>query len=313
MKTVAVVCPAYNEEDVIGAFYQELRTVLTGLSARYDSRIIFVVDGAQDRTLDILRGIAATDPSMLVLSLSKNFGHQTALLAGIDNADADAIIMMDTDLQHPPSLLPALLDKFEEGYEVVYTVREDTSEIPRFKRVTGKLFYRLLNLITQVPITENAADFRLVSRRVARVFRTEIRERNQFLRGLVAWIGLRSAGVPFRVRPRGGGRSKYSLLAMVRFGVNGLVAFSKRPLLAAAVLGFGLAGFGFAFAVVTVAQFLFYSTLPSGWATLVILLTIFNGTQLISLGILGLYIGAIFDEVKARPHYIVEERIDGGS
>src|SRR6185503_3549516 len=127
MKTVAVVCPAYNEEDVIASFYQELKTVLTGLSATYDCRIIFVVDGAQDGTLDILRRIAAADPSMLVLSLSKNFGHQTALLAGIDHADADAVIMMDTDLQHPPSLLPALLQKFEEGYEVVFTVREDTS------------------------------------------------------------------------------------------------------------------------------------------------------------------------------------------
>jgi dolichol-phosphate mannosyltransferase len=163
---------------------------------------MFVVDGSQDATLGILKRIAASDASIQILSLSKNFGHQMALLAGIDHAHSDAVIMMDTDLQHPPSLLPALLRKFEEGYEVVYTMRENTSEIPWFKRVSAKLFYRLLNLITQVPIIENAADFRLVSRRVAAVFQTHIRERNQFLRGLVAWVGFKSTGVPFTVRPR---------------------------------------------------------------------------------------------------------------
>jgi dolichol-phosphate mannosyltransferase len=313
MKTVTVICPAYNEEDVIGAFYKELKAVLSGLSASYESTIIFVVDGAEDSTLDILKRIAESDASTQILSFSKNFGHQMALLAGIDHAHSDAVIMMDTDLQHPPSLLPALLRKFEEGYEVVYTIREDTSEIPWFKRASAKLFYRMLNLITQVPITENAADFRLISRRVATVFRNHIRERNQFMRGLFAWVGFRSAGVPFTVGKRGGGRSKYSLLSMVRFGINGLVAFSKRPLLAAAVLGFALAAFGFCFAAVTVIQYLFYSTLPSGWATLVSLLTIFSGTQLIFLGILGLYIGAIFDEVKGRPHYIIEEKINCGT
>jgi dolichol-phosphate mannosyltransferase len=313
MKTITVICPAYNEEDVIAAFYEELKAVLSGLSASYESTIIFVVDGAQDSTLDILRRIAASDASTQILSFSKNFGHQMALLAGIDHARSDAVVMMDTDLQHPPSLLPALLRKFEEGYEVVYTIREDTPEIPWFKRVSAKLFYRMLNLITQVPITENAADFRLISRRVASVFQTHIRERNQFLRGLFAWVGFKTVGVPFTVRKRGGGESKYSLVSMVRFGINGLVAFSKRPLLAAAVLGFALAAFGFFFAAVTFIQYLFYRTLPSGWATLVSLLTIFSGTQLIFLGILGLYIGAIFDEVKGRPHYIIEEKINGGT
>ena len=313
MKTITVICPAYNEEDVIAAFYAELRAVLSALSASYESKIIFVVDGAQDSTLAILGRIAESDASTQILSFSRNFGHQMALLAGIDHSRSDAVIMMDTDLQHPPSLLPALLEKFEEGYEVVYTIRQDTDETPWFKRVTARLFYRVLNLITQVPITENAADFRLISRRVASVFQSQIRERNQFLRGLFAWVGFKSVAVPFTVRKRGGGTTKYSLLSMVRFGINGLVAFSKRPLLAAAILGFALAAFGFFFAAVTLIEYLFYRTLPSGWAALLSLLTILSGTQLIFLGIVGLYVGAIFDEVKGRPHYIIEQKVNCGT
>jgi len=310
MKTVTVICPAYNEEEVIGSFYAELRGVLSSLSGSYQSTVLFVVDGARDSTLEILRRIASSDPSTQILSFSRNFGHQMALLAGIDHSDSDAVIMMDTDLQHPPTLLPLLLARFEEGYEVVYTVRQDTAEIPWLKRLTARLFYRVLNLITQVPVTENAADFRLISRRVARLFQTEIRERNQFLRGLFAWVGFKKVAVPFTVRPRGGGRSQYSVLSMVRFGINGLVAFSKRPLIAAAVLGLLLALVGFFFATVTFIEYLFYRTWPSGWAAVFSLLTILSGTQLIFLGIVGLYVGAIFDEVKGRPHYIIEEKIN---
>lgn len=310
MKTLTVVCPAYNEEEVIEAFYAELRAVLAGLADAYDATMLFVVDGATDATLDILLRLANSDPRVQVISFSTNFGHQMALLAGLDHCDADAVVMMDSDLQHPPALIPTLLGEFERGHDIVYTVRQDTGDVPRFKRATSKLFYAVINRISKVHINESAADFRLISRRVADVFRHRIRERNQFLRGLFAWVGFSSVGVPFTVRRRGGGRSKYSLLSMLRFGINGIVSFSKRPLLAAAALGFALAGLGFLYAAVTVIQYFVTRALPSGWATLVILITIFSGTQLIFLGILGVYIGAIFDEVKARPHYIIAERIN---
>jgi glycosyltransferase involved in cell wall biosynthesis len=310
MKTLTVICPAYNEEDVIESFYRELKAVLVGLAGSYEAKIIFIVDGATDATLDILKRLTQSDPATQIISFSTNFGHQMALIAGLDHCDSDAVVMMDSDLQHPPSLIPAMVNAFEKGYSIVYTIRRDSRDVPLFKRISAKLFYRLLNRISRVQINEGAADFRLISRQVVEVFQTQIRERNQFLRGLFAWVGFKSIGIPFQVRSRGGGQSKYSLVGMLRFGLNGMVAFSKRPLLTATFVGLILAALGFSFALLTVLQYFLHNTAPSGWATLTILITIFSGTQLIFLGVLGVYIGAIFDEVKRRPHYLIEEKIN---
>lgn len=310
MKTVTVVCPVYNEEAVIELFYREVKAVLNKLTDRYQSRILFVVDRGQDATLDILKRIAELDPSVMILALSSRFGHQMSLLAGIDHSDADAVIMMDSDLQHPPELLPVMLQEYEKGYDIVYTLRQDTPDINWFKRTSSKLFYRLINRISEVPINESAADFRLISRRVATLFQTQIRERNLFLRGMIGWIGFKTTGLPFQVRKRPAGKSKYSIRRMIRFGTDGVVSFSKSPLQAAIVLGLALALFGFTFAFITLVQYFLDKSLPPGWATLIILLSIFSGIQLTFLGIIGAYIGAIFDEVKSRPHYIVEEMIN---
>jgi polyisoprenyl-phosphate glycosyltransferase len=310
MKTLTVVCPVYNEAEVIEAFYIELRSVLIDLADRYSTTIMFVVDPGTDTTLEKLKRIAQTDNAVRVLALSARFGHQMALVAGMDHCDSDAVIMMDSDLQHPPALIPTMLQHFEAGYDIVYTLREDTPEIHFFKRASSKLFYRIINRISEVPINESAADFRLVSRRVIDVFQHQIGERNMFLRGLFGWVGFQSIGVPFQVRRRAAGKSKYSLRRMVRFGVSGVVSFSKSPLQAAIVVGFVFAAFGFLYAVFTVIQHFFLGSLPTGWATIIILISIFSGTQLIFLGMIGEYIGAIFDEVKARPHYIVAERIN---
>jgi polyisoprenyl-phosphate glycosyltransferase len=312
MKTLTVVCPVYNEEEVIGDFCRELRAVLESSAQDYGWTILFVVDRCQDATLDILREIARSDSRVRILALSSRFGHQMSLLAGIDHSDSDAVIMMDSDLQHPPELLPAMLGEFEKGYDIVYTVREDSHEIHWLKRLTSRAFYRGINAISQVPINESAADFRLISRRVAKLFQERVRERNLFLRGVVGWLGFRNVALPFRVRRRPAGKSKYSLRRMVTFGVTGVISFSKSPLQAAVVVGLGFALFGFGFAAVTLIQYFVYEALPPGWATLTILLSIFSGIQLTFLGVLGQYIGAIFDEVKARPHYIVEERVNFG-
>lgn len=310
MKTVTVICPVYNEEAVIELFYLEVKTVLNRLADMYQSRILFVVDRSQDTTLDILKRIAELDPNVMILALSSRFGHQMSLLAGIDHSDADAVIMMDSDLQHPPDLIPAMLRKFEEGYDIVYTLRQDTSEINWFKRISSKMFYRVINRISDVPINESAADFRLISRRVAHLFQTQIREQNLFLRGMIGWLGYRSFALPFQVRKRPAGKSKYSIRRMIRFGIYGVVSFSKSPLQVAIVVGLAFAVFGFGFAFITVLQYFITKALPSGWATLTILLSIFSGIQLVFLGIIGEYIGAIFDEVKARPHYIIDEQIN---
>jgi len=312
MKTVTVITPAYNEAPVIAAFYAEVKRVLSSLADRYESRILFVVERSEDDTLAIVKQIAAADQAVTVLALSSRFGQQNALLAGIDACDSDAVIMMDSDLQHPPALIPEMLALFEGGYDVVYTVRQDTPEIGWFKRTSSTLFYRLLNRMSDVPIIDGAADFRLVSRRVADVFRTQIRERNLFFRGMMGWIGFKSVALPFRARPRQAGHSKYSVSRMIRFGLDGVISFSKSPLHAAIVAGLVFAALGFGVALFAVAQSFTHASLSKGWATLTVLVSILSGIQLIFLGVIGAYIGAILDEVKARPHYIVDERINAG-
>lgn len=310
MKTLSVICPVYQEEEVIESFYKELSVVLSSLADSYKSTILFVVDRGRDLTLEILKRIAQEDPSVRILSLSSRFGHQMSLVAGMDHCNSDAVVMLDSDLQHPPSLIPDMLKEFEKGYDIVYTLRQDMPAISFFKRTSSKLFYRFINRISEVPINESAADFRLMSRRIVKIFQTDIRERDQFLRGLFGWVGFKSIGIPFQVRQRKAGKSKYSLGQMARFGITGVVSFSKSPLIAATFIGFVFAAFGFINALVTFVQFLVFGHLPSGWATIVVLLSIFSGTQLIFLGIIGQYIGAIFDEVKRRPHYLVEEKIN---
>ena len=310
MRTLTVVCPVYNEEEVIADFHAELRRVLDAVADRWSATVLFVVDRGIDRTLEVLRSIAARDRSVRVLALSARFGHQMSLLAGIDHCDSDAVVMMDSDLQHPPSLIPELLAGFEKGHDIVYTVREDSPEVPVLKRLSSRLFYRMINAISDTAINESAADFRLVSRRVVEVFQKQIRERNQFLRGLFGWVGFPSLAVRFHVGRRRAGRTKYSVRRMVRFGVDGVVSFSKTPLQAAVYVGFSFGALGFLYALVTLVQFLAYRSFPSGWTTIIILISIFSGTQLVFLGILGEYLAAIFDEVKARPHYIVAERIN---
>jgi len=235
-----------------------------------------------------------------------------SLLAGIDHANSDALIMMDSDLQHPPSLIPTLLTRFEEGYDIVFTVREEGEATDFLKRLTSRLFYRLINKVSEVPILESAADFRLISRRVASVFQTGIRERNQFLRGLFVWVGFRSIGVNFQSRERSGGQSKFSWSRLFQFAAHGVVSFSKRPLQAAIYLGVGFALSGFLLALITFVEYFTHRSWPPGWATIAILIPTFSGIQLIFLGVLGQYIGAIFDEVKGRPHYIVERKMNFG-
>lgn len=309
-KTLTIVSPVYNECEVIKAFYTELRKVIDEIEDSYDSVICFVVDHSTDGTLDVLREIAKVDQKVRVIAMTGRFGHQMCLLAGIDYSDSDALIMLDSDLQHPPELIPIMLRYYEEGYDVVYTIREDTPEINFLKRLTSNLFYRAINLISQVPINEKAADFRLISRRVVQVFQKHIRERNLFLRGFFGWMGFRSIAISFCVRKRNLGESKYSFSRLLRFGLNGVISFSKRPLQAAVLTGIFFAIIGFLVAITTTIQYFFLNSFPSGWATLVILISVLGGTQLIFLGIIGEYIGAIFDEVKARPHYIVDELIN---
>lgn len=309
-KTLAIICPVYNEEQVVGRFFEELSHVLALINHRYEWRVVFVVDRSDDQTLQILREIAASEGRVQVLGLSSRFGHQMSLVAGIDHSKADAIIMMDSDLQHPPELIPTLLNAFEQGNDVVYTIRKAPADISFIKRAGSRYFYPILNWLAEIKLEPGSADYRLISSRVAEIFRTGIRERNQFLRGLFRWVGFRQIGIPYQPALRPVGSSKYSWVRMIRLAATGIISFSKKPLQLAIYLGLIVATMGASFAVYVVLSYYFSAQVPSGWTTLTLLISFFGGTQLLFLGLLGEYVGAIFDEVKGRPLYIVEEAIN---
>lgn len=309
MKTLTIVCPAYEEAEGIRGFYHVLKAEAEKLSG-YQIDILFVVDGGEDRTYDILQKVAAEDSAVRVIRLSRNFGHQVALLAGIDHARGDAVITMDSDLQHPPALIPKLLAQFENGADIVYTVREKTEGIGLLRRLESSFFYWFVNRVSDVPIRENASDFRLISRRVADIIRTRIRERNLFLRGIVSWLGFKQASVPFHADKRSAGTSKYTFTKNVQFAIFGIISFSRKPLRAATLVGLLFALFGALFLLYTVYQYIVGEIEPNGYATIIVLISLFGGAQLVFLGIIGEYIGAIFDDVKGRPHYLIEDAIN---
>jgi dolichol-phosphate mannosyltransferase len=306
---LTVITPVYNEEAVLPHFHKRTRAVLDALPD-VDGRILYVMDRSSDGTESVLRQIVASDPDAAALVLSSRFGHQMSLLAGVDHAlDADAIVMMDSDLQHPPEMIPELLDRHRDGYDIVYTIREDSEDVGRLRSFLGAAFYRFLSGIAKIPINANAADFRLISGRVARTLSAGFPERNMFLRGLFSWMGFRQIGVHFRAERRFAGQSKYSLARMFQLATSGILSFSTKPLQAGIFVGFFCACVAFAMLAAAVVAYFWDSNIPSGWTTLVALLLLFSGVQLVFMGILGTYIGGIYEEVKGRPRYIVAESI----
>ena len=306
---LTVVTPVFNEEEVISHFHARTRAALNSLED-VEATILFVVDRCTDNTLNVLRGLVADDPNSRVIALSSRFGHQMSLLAGIENSlDAEAIIMMDSDLQHPPELIPQLLASFRRGFDVVYTVRRDTEDAGFVRKMAGNLFYRVLGKLSQVPINANSADFRLVSGRVARILVTGFQERNMFLRGLFSWIGFEQAGVEYVAEKRVAGRSKYSFSRMLQLATAGILSFSTKPLQMGIFVGVSFAALAFILMMAAVINFFIDRAIPSGWTTIIALLLLFNGVQLIVMGVMGAYIGNIYEEVKGRPRYIIDEDI----
>jgi len=309
MLKLTVVAPVFNEEQVIGHFHARTHAVLSTLEG-VDATILFVVDRCTDNTLDVLRGLVEVDPKSKVIALSSRFGHQMSLLAGIENSlDADVIIMMDSDLQHPPELLPELLEKYKQGFDVVYTIRRDTEDSGTLRKIAGNFFYRVIGKLSQVPINANAADFRLISSRVAKLLSNDFRECNMFLRGIFSWMGFQQAGVEYVAEKRFAGHSKYSFSRMVQLAMAGILSFSTKPLQVGIFVGIGFAAIAFFLIIAAVIKYFIVQSIPSGWTTMVVLLLLFSGIQLIVLGIMGAYIGGIYDEVKGRPHYIIDEII----
>jgi dolichol-phosphate mannosyltransferase len=313
VKTIDIVLPVYNEEEGLAAFHDRLMGVLDSLSSRYQFKVIYVLDRSRDRSLTVLRELAATTASVTVLHLSRRFGHQMSLIAGMDHASGDAVIMMDCDLQHPPEVIPLLLTRFEEGFEVVHTVRRYDRRVGFVKRLTSRLFYNLQNLLSPVEIKEGAADFRIVSGRVAAVFRESIREQNQFLRGLFEWVGFRQAEVSFVSPPRAAGTTKYRPFRLFAFAITGIISFSKVPLRVATLTGFAMATLSAVYGCWLLVKYFVGGNFPPGYASLILVVLLTSGLQLMFLGIVGEYLGSVFDEVKRRPLYVVDEIIEGGS
>ena len=306
---ITVVTPVFNEEQVIGHFHKRTRNVLDSIED-VEATILFVVDRSTDNTLKVLRELVAVDPNSKVIALSSRFGHQMSLLAGIENSlDADAIIMMDSDLQHPPELIPELIANFRLGFDVVYTLRKDTDNIGFLRKRMGNFFYSILGKLSHIPINANASDFRLISNRVAKSLSTDFQESNMFLRGLFTWMGFQQIGIEYVAEKRFAGQSKYSLSRMVQLAMAGILSFSTKPLQAGIFVGIAFAMLAFIFMIAFIASYFIDNSIPSGWTTMVVVLSLFSGIQLIVMGIIGTYIGGIYEEVKGRPRYIIDEEI----
>jgi len=301
---LSIVVPAYFEEKNISHLYGEIVQALSQNKIEFE--IIFVDDGSKDHTYEEISKLANSDSRVVGLRLTRNFGHQIAILAGLNEAQGERIIMMDADGQHPPSMILPLLEKMEEGYDIVNTVREYARDAGFFKKRSSRLFYRLFNALSDVKIEKDSSDFRIMTREALTAF-LSIDEQNRFTRGLVSWMGFRQSSLPYVAPERHSGQSKYSVRRMFSFAFEGLTAFSSKPLRISTYLGMIVLIFGIAYAIYAVVVYLMGASNP-GWTSLLISILILGGTQLLILGIIGEYIARIFTESKRRPHYFIEKR-----
>lgn len=303
---LSVVVPIHNEEEALPELQRRLAAVLDGLDG--ETEVVLVDDGSTDASAARIAEAALADPRFRGVKLSRNFGHQAAISAGLDLASGDAVVVMDGDLQHPPELIPELVARWREGYEVVYAIREDREGEPFVKRLTARVFYRLLGSLSSVDMPAFVGDFRLVDRQALNAFRS-MRETNRYLRGMFAWIGFRQIGVPCPAAERVGGETKYTTGRMTKLATDALVSFSNVPLRLALLLGFLFAGLAFAGSVTALVLKLLGAYAVPGWASILVAVSFLGGMQLLVLGVIGAYVGRIYDEVKARPLYIVSDLV----
>ena len=307
MKKISIVIPAFNEEGNLCEIRKKINDVFTSLQ-NYSYEIIFINDGSRDNTQTTIEDLAIKFPEVKFIEFSRNFGHQNAVKAGMDNADGNAVITMDADLQHPPELIPELINKWEQGYDVVYTIRKYSDKISFFKRVTSSLFYSFLLKISDFELVKKgAADFRLLDRNVNDVIK-EFNENDLFLRGLTGWIGFKQTGVEYTAKDRFSGKSNYNLKKMFSLAFSGITSFSTKPLYLAAYIGFAFTILSLLVYGIYVIYSFVIGTHISGWASLIMTVVFFGGMQLIMMGIIGMYLGKIFKQVKDRPNYIIRSK-----
>jgi glycosyltransferase involved in cell wall biosynthesis len=301
---ISVVVPVYNESDGIEAFYARATAALATID-RCDYELLFVDDGSRDDSYRKLSALAAHDPRVRVIKFSRNFGHQIAITAGVDYARGDGVVVIDADLQDPPEVIPQMVLRWREGYDVVYGLRADRAGEGRLKLATAALFYRLLKRLTRIDIPVDVGDFRLMSRRATDQLK-RLREKDRFVRGLVTWIGFRQIGVPYHRDKRYAGTTKYTYGKMIKFALDGITSFSTVPLKLATWLGYAASVVAFLYLLTVFAQKALGITV-AGWATVMVGMLFLGGVQLVCLGIIGEYLGRVFNELKPRPIYVIEE------
>ena len=304
---LSIVCPVYNEEAGLDAFYQSLSRTLEQMGITYE--MVFVNDGSTDRSLEILREKAAADPHVRVLNFARNFGHEAAMIAGIDYSRSEAIICMDSDLQHPTEMIPQMVQRWKEGFDIVNMVRTRREDDKPLHRFFSSLFYKLVNLISDVKLAENASDFFLISKPVAQVLKTDYRERTRFLRGLIQLVGFQRTTMEYVAAPRVAGESKYSFWKLLKLSFSAISSSSKMPLQIGIFAGLFFVLLSILLIIYSLVMWIL-NTPVSGYTTLIVFMSAFAGIQLFVTGLIGLYIGYIFDEVKARPIYVVKDVID---
>ncbi len=304
------VIPVFDEEETLPELHSRLAAVIDGLDG--EAEILFVDDGSRDHSVELLLDLRRADPRVKVIRLARNFGHQVAISAGLDFALGDAVIVIDADLQDPPELVPELVARWREGYDVVFAVRRARDGEPWLKRTTANGFYRVLRRLAEVDMPLDTGDFRLVDRGALDAFRS-MRERNRYVRGMFSWIGYRQTGVEYTRAERYAGRPKYSFRKSFRLAMNAIVSFSDAPLRLALVVGFVVSILAFLLGIATAAAKLAGAFVVPGWASILVAVSFLGGIQLIVLGMMGLYIGRMYEELKARPLYLVREAHGLGS
>jgi len=301
-KKISVVIPSFNEEGNIEHLAERLLVAIKELS-NYNYEVIFIDDGSSDGTLEKLKGLTLIDSHIFYLELSRNFGHQNALKAGYDFATGDCIISMDGDMQHPPEMIGQFVEKWEEGFDVVYSCREYADDATIFKTKTSDIFYTMINSLSDTKLEKGTADFRLIDRKVANVL-VQLNENGLFMRGLIKWLGFKQYAIHYQADARFSGKSKYTIKKMVRFAVEGITAFSVKPLNIAIGIG-AFFSFMSLLYIPYIAWTLIYGHEAPGWASVLASVVFFGGMNLMVLGIIGLYLGKMFMQTKQRPNYII--------
>ncbi len=302
---ISIVVPVYNEAENLEVLHASLKTVLKSINLSHE--IIFIDDGSRDSTFEVVRALHEKDTTVRGFSFSRNFGHQVALFAGLGQAKGDIVISMDGDMQHPPVLIPDLLKKYAEGFDIVNTKRIDAKSTGMFKRLSSRWYYGMLNALSDVPIEPAAADFRLMNRKAVDALNS-LPETHRFTRGLVGWMGFEQAIIPYQAAERNAGASKYTFFKMLRFGLDGIVSFSVKPLRIAFYTGVIVSVAALLYAIYAIVQHFIGATVE-GWTSILVSVLFIGGVTLLSLGVIGEYIARIFNEVRRRPMYFFKDQV----